>query len=162
MKSLYMKKEVFLAVLIGLTVGLIITYGIYRSQTINTTQQVNNLTGSPQPSASIQDDTTLIVHSPQDESLVSEAKTTIAGSTTPQSFVAIFINNREFLTTADGSGNFSISSDLESGSNIITVTALDENGHKTMKELSVVYSTQPLTADAPTASSSTKTATTKN
>ena len=151
-----MKKEVLLAIFIGLSVGLLITYGIYRSQTVNTTSQIDSLTGSPEPSNATQDNATLVIHSPQDESIVAEAKTTIAGGTTPQSFVIIFVNNREFLTTADGSGNFSISADLESGSNIITVTALDENGHKTTKELTVVFSTQPLTADVPAASSSAK------
>jgi hypothetical protein len=160
-----MKKEILIAILLGLSLGLFITYGLYRSRNATNTEQSktieNNLTSSPEIEAL----STLVLHSPEDESIVSEASITVAGDTEPNNFVVVLINQTETITTADQSGAFSVSGTLEAGSNVIAVYSLDEDGNATTEERVVVYTTKSLTDDADdesTATSSGATSSTTN
>lgn len=140
-----MKKELILAILIGLSVGLVIVFGVYRTRTIFTPRgQQERLEVSPVPSPSAEVLSNLVVHSPVDESIQEAPDVTIAGSTNANDFVVIMVNNESFITTADKSGNFSISAVLEAGGNIIQVNSINENGDVTTQELTVIYTTQPL------------------
>lgn len=152
-----MKKELLLAVLIGLAVGLVIVFGVYRTKVLFTPKnQTTNLETSPSPEASADILSNLVVHSPLDESIQESPTVTIAGSTNNNEFVVILVNNQDFITTADDSGNFSISAELEPGSNIIQVKSINEDGKVTTKELTVIYTTKPLITSESTASAETK------
>lgn len=151
-----MRKEILLAIVIGLLVGLVLTYGFYlassamrrpptNSPDSQTTQQQN-----PDPSAG----GALSVVSPVDESVQTSQRVTIAGTTIANSFVVIFVNEEEHITTADSSGNFSIEAELDLGSNVITIHAIDEDGNKTVVERTVVVVTSE-TTDTATESAST-------
>lgn len=135
-----MRKEILLAIVIGLLVGLVLTYGIYLARTAlrhpnNTELQTQStLTASPEPSTL----GTLTIVNPSDELVQTEQDLTIAGTTIANSFVIIFVNNEETITTADSSGNFSIEAELEVGSNIITVIAVDEDGKESTAERTVI------------------------
>jgi hypothetical protein len=140
-----MKKELFLAILIGLVVGLVIVFGIYRTKIIFTPKNDNPiLTESPSPEASAEIISNLVIHSPLNESIQDKEEITIAGSTNHNEFVVIMVNEEEFITNADESGNFSISATLETGSNIIQINSINEDGKITTEELTVVYTTKPL------------------
>lgn len=140
-----MKKELLLAVLIGLTVGLVIVFGFYRTRILLTPKnQTTNLESSPAPDSALESLTNLVVHSPLDESIQESPEVTIAGTTNNNEFVVILVNDQDFVTTADDSGNFSVSATLEAGSNIIQVKSLNEDGQVTTKELTVIYTTKPL------------------
>lgn len=157
-----MKKEVGVAILIGLTFGVIITIGLYRARlsTVNRGNQ-NNLTASPSPEPSGAS-STLILNSPEDESIQSTKSVTVAGTTTPHAYVVVFINNQDFFTTADSTGHFSIAADLETGSNIIDAHSIDEDGKATIEERTVIYSTTGLEeSPAGTSSAEVKTETKK-
>lgn len=142
---LFMTKEMVLAIVIGLTVGLLLTYGFYRARvmvsgpaTTSTTQTTN--TPLPSPSAV----GTLVLISPEDEVVLTEKTLTIAGTTLANAQVVIFVNNEESLTTADSSGNFSTERQLVSGSNVITVHSIDENGNATTVERTVIVANPEL------------------
>lgn len=140
-----MKKELILAILIGLIVGLVIVFGVYRTRTIFTPKnQSTRLEVSPTPEASADALNNLLIHSPEDETIQESADVTIAGTTNAGDFVVILVNETEHITSADGSGNFSISTQLESGSNIIQVSSINEDGLVTTEELTVIYTTRPL------------------
>lgn len=140
-----MKKELFLAILIGLLVGLVIVFGVYRTKIIFTPKNTNTtLEASPSPEASDEIISNLVIHSPLNESIQEKEDVTIAGSTNHNEFVVILVNEEEFITTADESGNFSISAKLETGSNIIQINSINEDGKIITEELTVVYTTKPL------------------
>lgn len=140
-----MKKELFLAILIGLLVGLIIVFGVYRTKIIFTPKNKSTtLEASPSPEASADVISNLVIHSPLNETIQDEESVTIAGSTNNNEFVVILVNEEEFITTADESGNFSISTTLEPGSNIIQINSINEDGKLTTEELTVIYITKPL------------------
>lgn len=156
-----MKKEVLIAILIGFGLGLTITYGIYRLRTAlegqpQTIAEIVN--SSPTPSPEVQ--ALLAVLTPEDGSIQTGSSTTVAGSTLPNSFVVLFVNNDDYIQTSDASGNFSFDVPLKSGSNVLVTHVLNENGEVITKEKVVVVSDlytseNPLDASASAQPSST-------
>ncbi len=145
-----MSKEIFLAILLGLGVGLLVTYGVYRIQSTDTSEQSALLEESPTPSVSPDTLSKLVIHQPDDELLTDQAETLVSGSSDPDSFIAITAGDEEFITTADSSGNFSVTIPLEEGSNIISIFSIDEDGSTVNQERTVVYTTQALNDSAQT------------
>lgn len=58
--------------------------------------------------------------------------------------MVIFVNRKNFFTTADENGNFSLDFNLESGSNIIEAVAVDENGNSYSDTRLVIYTNKSL------------------
>jgi len=141
-----MKKEMIISVLVGLFFGLVIVYGVYTAQSSLSKpgQTTEKLEVSPSIEAADEIDGNLSIHSPEDEIIVNEPTITITGTTIADSYVVIFVNDEESITNADESGNFSIKSELELGSNIIEVHVIDEDGKTMVKERTVIYTTKPL------------------
>lgn len=136
-----MKKEIIFAIFLGLGLGLIITYGVYRARTTlqkPVAQEAEQIIeATPLASA----ETNLSITSPEDETITESQELTVAGSTNPNSFVVVIVNNQDNITTADQSGNFSVVITLETGSNVIQVHSIDEDGNTSIKEITVIYST---------------------
>ncbi len=138
-----MKKEILFAILIGLVMGLFITYGVYHSQrsgevnqTTSNIQELNEVAPTPDP----QKNGKLTLYNPEDESIISERSTQVTGKTLPNSFVVIFINDEPVITQADETGNFSKNVELETLANVITVYAVDEDGaHYSTQRTIIVY-----------------------
>lgn len=139
-----MKKEIIIAILLGLSLGLFITYGLYRSRNSANDKSVPSIQEVLENPDKANVLSTLVLHSPDDESIVSESEITIAGDTQPNNFVVIFVNEENFITTADDAGAFSISAELEDGSNVILIHSVDEDGKETVEERMVVYTDKPL------------------
>lgn len=163
-----MRKEVIIAILLGLLVGLAITYGFYSAR--RALERPNNPTVSPSPSPSASTNSSLVLHAPADESVTSTPEVTVTGNSLANAYVVVFINDVETLTNADQTGAFSVSGTLQAGSNIISVHSLDENGADTAVEHTVILltnefaeinlpatgSAKKATAPSPSPSASTK------
>jgi hypothetical protein len=151
-----MKKEVFLAVLVGFGLGLIITFGIWTAnKNLKATPPVtaDNVSPTPQPEASdvkapaseTNSDIPLVITSPeQDELLVNSSSLTISGKTTPGNSVAIIYESNQELQTADAAGLFSLEINLEGGYNRLTITSFNTKGESVSKDILVTYSTQKI------------------
>lgn len=147
-----MKKEVVIAILIGLSLGLFITYGIYQARTGSSRQNTNsNITDTSDLAAEFNGE--LVINSPLDESVQSENTVSVSGTTLPNSFVIVFVGNEETITSTDNSGNFSVEIGLEDGSNIITIFVIDEDGRSLSVERVVTVSDE--TFDEATSSTET-------
>jgi hypothetical protein len=138
-----MKKEILFAILIGLVMGLFITYGIYHSQrssevnqTTSNIEELNEVTPTTDP----QKNGKLTLYSPEDESIIAESSIQVTGKTLPNSFIVVFVNNEPVITQADETGNFSKNVELETLANVITVHAVDEDGvHYSTQRTVIVY-----------------------
>jgi hypothetical protein len=134
-----MKKEIIIAILIGLSLGLFITYGIYQARTgISRRSSDTSLITNPADTAEFAGE--LVLNSPTDESVQSEKTVSVSGTTLANSFVVIFVGNDETITTSDNSGNFSVEVTLEDGSNFINVYVLDEDGRSLSVQRMVIVS----------------------
>lgn len=149
-----MKKEVIIAIVIGLVLGLIVTYGIYRAKTsLNSSQQAASTSNdaSPSPSSSLHNSLTLLA--PEDESVQATSDVKVTGTTDPDALVIIFMNDLPQVIRADKSGNFSIQTKLQQGSNVITVRTLDEEGNTAEAQRTVIFTTVSLEETAVASSS---------
>lgn len=135
-----MKKEVFLAVFVGLAMGLIITFGVYRVRTSITNPPITEIT---KPNVTVDDPTQatiLSLHSPEDGLIQKEKEITVTGSTIPNSHIVLFVNDSDSISTTDDSGNFSFNANLRDGSNVLRITVIDSSGKSTTEERLVVVS----------------------
>lgn len=149
-----MKKEIIFAIFLGLSLGLIITYGVYRARTTLQKPVTTAPTATPTATPLASAQSSLSITSPDDEIIIDQNQIAVAGTTNPNSFVVIIYNNQEKITTSDDSGNFSIQLNLETGSNVIQIHALDEDGNSTVEERTIIYSTVSLIDEADSASNS--------
>lgn len=138
-----MRKEILLAVFVGITLGLMITFGIYQNsenaktgQNNTTDQLVKNSVGTE--SANIQDPQ-LVINSPEEDLFTNEDELIVSGSGVPNSFVVILINDVENITNTDESGNFSLKVKLTEGGNLIEINSINEDGKQISKQRTAIY-----------------------
>jgi hypothetical protein len=147
-----MKKEIIIAILIGLALGLFITYGIYQARTGLSDRSIDpNLITQPTSDTPFSGE--LALNSPLDESVQNENTVSVSGTTLPNSFVVVFVGNNETITHSDDSGNFSVEVELEDGGNVVTVFVIDEDGSSLSVERTVTVTDE--TFEEATSSAST-------
>jgi hypothetical protein len=142
-----MKKEILVAIIIGFILGLVITFGIW---TANKSLQQNNKTqktetDETQPivtevSTAEEGKISLIISSPEDNSLVNQEEIEISGQTVSQATIAILYEEGEEILQANEQGEFSQKITLVGGANEIKITAFDKEGNEASKNLNLVYS----------------------
>jgi len=142
-----MKKEVLIAILSGLILGLVITFGIYTANRSIEKQknakkaQETPLPASPSPSLSQK---TLTITSPENYDLINQRELTLEGLAWPEAVIAIITENSEFFTQADNEGDFTYKLNLVKGYNEITIVAADELNNTQTQNLIVTYSTNKI------------------
>lgn len=134
-----MKKEVLIAIFVGLSMGLIITFGVYRVMSSITEKPVAEFVQETQTEVTATP-TVLALHSPEDGIIQTETDLTVTGTTIANSFIVVFVNDEDYISTSDESGNFTIKVELETGENIIRVHVVDVNVAHTVEERFVVVS----------------------
>lgn len=135
-----MKKEVLIAILVGLSMGLIITFGVYRVKNSITETPTADLEENQLDVEATAAATILALHSPEDGTVQTEKELTVTGTTIPNTFVVLFVNDIDFISNSDESGNFSFKIELEDGANILRVHVLNDEGGATVEERLVVVS----------------------
>lgn len=139
-----MRKEVLIAIIIGFGLGLVITFGIWTAN-----RALKGAPSTPAPSkeeeaitpTSAPQEFSLIITSPEDESISTQEKIEVAGKTTPDITVVILYQEGEKIIQADSQGSFSSEITLVGGANQIEITAYDQDGNEVSKIINVVYST---------------------
>lgn len=148
-----MIKELSLAVIFGLLIGLGLTGTYYFVKQSNNphknTPQVVIPTSTPdssqpdQPTPIPLSTSVLEINSPQDNDIIATSKVTLKGNTNPKSFIIITTPLKNYQLNAED-GSFSQSIDLEPGLNIINLTAIDQNDQESHLQISLTYSTTKL------------------
>ncbi len=144
-----MRKEILIAIIIGLVMGLFITYGYYHSQQTTEVNQITNIeNGKPSDSSSTDQNTgKLTLFSPENESIQADKIVKITGNTSQNSNVIIYINDTPFITQSDETGNFSKEFELKPLANIINVHSIDSTGEVVSVTRTVVVYNQELTLE---------------
>ncbi|MGI6775984.1 MAG: Ig-like domain-containing protein [Patescibacteria group bacterium] len=139
-----MRKEVILAIVGGVVLGLLVIGGLWWTNKA-TTEESLNITPTPvleqPPTLAPVPSLSLEIISPEDESIIEEEKITLEGKTAPESVVVVIYPEGENIVEADEEGNFETEITLVGGANEIKVTAYDEEGNQAEKNLTLVYST---------------------
>lgn len=133
-----MKKEILIAIFVGLSMGLIITFGIYRVTNSFTQKPLTDLTPPTDKPSVTTAPTVLALHSPEDGLVQEENTLTITGTTIPETYIVLFVNDTDYISTSDQSGNFSFKATLVDGPNIIRVHVINDDGTTIVEERSVI------------------------
>lgn len=140
-----MRKEVILAVIIGIILGGVILYGINlanNSSMINLNGEDTDNNGSklsPTPTKKPDNQVSIII--PQANAVITESQITLKGSAKPNSNVAIITESDDIITTSDTSGNFSSVINIINGENTITVTAIDDKLATSSASITIIRTT---------------------
>jgi len=139
-----MRKEVILAIVGGVVLGLLVIGGLWWTNKA-TTEESLNITPTPvleqSPTLIPTPSLSLEIISPEDESIIEEEKITLEGETAPESVVVVIYPEGENIVEADKEGNFETEITLVGGANEIKITAYDEEGNQAEKNLTLIYST---------------------
>lgn len=143
------RKEVTLAVIIGLILALIIAGGVYRAKTA--LEQFDPSSLLPQKSRS---DATnpgeneanklFVELDTPDNSVTDKASFIVSGTTLPSTYIAITTESNDYLIVPSDTGKFSQEVTLIKGANTLTVTVFTSTGEKVEDSLSVVYTSATL------------------
>ena len=140
-----MRKEILIAIFLGIIFGGIITYGIYiaNNSISNKVQGLNPKTTTiPIPSTTPEPKINLMVNSPETDIVTDQATILIEGSTNPEAIVAIITDSNEYLIEADANGFFSQKVTLVKGVNSIKINASDTNQLSETQIINLVYTTE--------------------
>lgn len=150
-----MRKEILLAIIIGIIVGLGITFGVYtlrqklfQNDTASMIEESRQGSTSPSPTPL----TNLLIQQPEQDLLTREDSVQVVGRALPNSYIVILSNDTEYITTADKDGDFAQDVALVAGGNLLTIVATTPEGDQEQTVRNVIYSTIDL--NAPTASGS--------
>jgi hypothetical protein len=151
-----MLKDIFLALFLGALLGFGLTGGYFavNKKRTTTTPPASEITSAiPSPITSINTPTStetnntstinhqITIDSPLNQSLVSNSKITIKGTTSPNSFLVISTPVKSYYYQSDAAGNFSIDVEIDSGANLIDINSFDANDNSAKATILVTYST---------------------
>jgi hypothetical protein len=138
-----MRKEVILAIIIGIILGAIVLYGLkIANQTVvsqkpEATTITPTLTLTPTPTPV----DTITIDFPIDHSVSSTAAATLSGHTKPLVPIAIITETTDTITQSDNAGNFSLPITLVGGENVLTASIVLQDGSTSSKSITVIYTT---------------------
>lgn len=143
-----MKKEILIAMGLGLSLGLIITLGISTANKALNEQKQKKSGGGPANIATTdlnnQQAKKLTISSPESFDLTDQSDVVISGIAWPEAVIALLAESQNLLTQADNEGIFTFKTELIKGFNEITVIASDANGTFLTQNLILTYSTSKI------------------
>lgn len=140
------RKEITLAIIIGLLVGLVVVGGIIRARSalmdITPPELPFKRSSTPSPSPSTTE-LFLTLDTP-DNQVSSVNSLTIKGTTLPGTYIVILGELEEYIIVPNDLGQFSQETTLTPGANTIKVTSYQTNGEKREATLSAVFTTSDI------------------
>ena len=134
-----MRREIIWVVVIGISFGLIIAFGVWRiNSSLNGSKPANpEATPSSQnPGAEFK----ITLSTPEDNNVVTASPVTVSGITKPLAWVVISGEKGDYILQSDEKGIFTQDVNLEPGTNQIRLTAFDPTGTQSTQKVLVVYS----------------------
>jgi len=141
------KKEISIAIVIGLVIGGVIIGGIYRAKTAidkHLSSALPAATATPTSETQENPGLPLNITTPIDGSVTDTAKLELSGNTLKDTYITILTEKNEYIIVPSDTGNFSQEITLIKGANTIIVTVYTQDGNKTEKTLNLVYTTADL------------------
>jgi hypothetical protein len=84
----------------------------------------------------------LTIDTPQDEEVSTKATITIAGKTNKEATIIVSSEDADQVVKPSGDGNFSLTMNIGSGTNLLQITAVYPNGEEKSVNKTVTYSTE--------------------
>ena len=135
-----MRKEIILAIILGIILGGVIIFGINLANKSATTSLPNQAL----PEQNLDEATptpTLQIISPENNSVSFQDTLTLTGQTLANAWIAIIWEDSETITQSNESGNWQQEISLVGGENIIKITATDGADYQESMNLTIIYTT---------------------
>jgi len=131
------------AIIVGLAAAGVAFYLYQMTKTLppSKTQTItikNQISPSPTPNAK----NFLTVEDPKDEFVTDKKIITISGKTKPGATIIITTENNDQIVNAAINGDFTLTTTIGNGTNIIQITAIFTNGEEKKVTRTVTYSTE--------------------
>lgn len=137
-----MRKEVLVAILVGILLGSLVAFGIWRANILLGDKKEKTVEVFPTPFEQEISGSQLVITQPEDSTVVSVDKVLVRGTASAGSTVVILAQSGEYIVEVKGDGSFDQEVGLEGGANEITVIAYDASGNESKQVLTMVYSTE--------------------
>jgi hypothetical protein len=134
-----MRKELIWVVIIGISFGLIIAFGVWR---INASLN-GSKPGPVQATPAAQnpgEELKVTLNTPENDDVVTVSPLSVSGITKPLVWIIVSGESGDYILQSDENGIFSQNVDLTPGVNQIKITALDSTDSQTLQKVLVVYS----------------------
>ena len=143
-----MKKEIIIAIVVGLFIGLIFTLGISTANKAINQQKAKKLTpkesGNSLTSTNNNQQKTLTITSHENFDLINQSEVSLSGIAWPKAVIALIAENQTKLIQADAEGIFIFKFNLIKGFNEITLIATDETNATKTENIVLTYSTSKI------------------
>lgn len=146
-----MIKEYFIAIILGTILGLGITgafFALRQNKTKQNTTTVSPIPTDAQMSTQVsvtpsisEKESAINITSPENDIVLSTAKTNIKGNAKPNSLIIISTPSKTFSDKSNSNGVFNISIELDSGVNLIKISSIDPDDNQDETEITLTYST---------------------
>lgn len=146
-----MRKEVTIAIFLGLGIGLLSVFGILTARSALTRYEQEKQTdrgvaGAISPAPSVSDTTssppaTLTVTEPVDGSVTSENRVSIAGKAPFAEAIIVTSEINQFIIETNTDGKFQQDIELVNGENEIRLAAFFPSGERQDERITIVYTT---------------------
>jgi hypothetical protein len=144
-----MRKEIVVAIIIGLFVGFVVAYGVRTAQ-ISLENRQAEAEKATTTQAAVSEETvaghSLFITTPEPNAVTDKNSVAIIGSTTPNSLISIIGDADEIATIADDAGNFTGTLELNGGVNTVVIKSYNDLGEAAETSFMIIYSTADLTA----------------
>lgn len=137
-----MRKEIFFAIFAGGIIGLVIAFGVWKTN--QAFKPKTEEAGEPiqQIVSNSNLEFGLTLATPESEDVITENPVVITGATKSNSFVNVSGEEEDITLKSSQDGSFEAEIDLVGGVNQVIVTVFDENGNSIEEKLTLVYSTE--------------------
>lgn len=142
------KKEITVAIIIGLILALIVMGGVLRARTAlkQMSQKMTPTTSTKESASKPEKKATdlFLTLDTADNQVVDQPELTVSGKTLPKTYIAITGEKSEYLIVPSDVGSFSQSVALVKGANTLRVVVYQEDGTHVEQTLTAVYTTAEL------------------
>lgn len=133
-----MRKEIVWAGIIGVSFGLIITFGTYRINSFFNKSKAISTEATPSPKDNQEFKITL--DKPENDDVVTQNSVTVSGITKPLIWITVSGEDDDYILQAGDNGVFTQNVNLIPGVNQIKITAFDPEGNESIEKVLVIYS----------------------
>ena len=138
-----MRKEILVAIIVGIGVGVVVAFGIWRANSALKTNlpDLPSLLQGQAPTQAPQE-FKVTTAEPEQNDVITDSPVAISGITKSSSWIVISAETKDYVFLTDSGGAFSQEVELSTGVNQILIAAFDSTGEKTESTLTIVYSTE--------------------
>ncbi len=147
-----MRKEVVVAIVFGIIIGLVFAFGIFRVNGVmkqKTTELISgNNSDIKKTSSEIKDaNASLTLLKPDNMQVFGNDVIQITGATKANSYVIITGGTSDLIAKSNGTGSFDIEYEIDPSLNYLDVSSVSEDNTRSGSKLEVVYSSEAVKKD---------------